>query len=128
MLFSQFLLIAQSLNEEQRCELVYYTVPKLSGVIGHWNGLLDPIFQRLKQLNLFHAQSSRCTSWITLQEGLLDIFKSELSLSLIFMHFFIINDHDGFFKHFLLINCNNVSEFTPSSGYKCVHALVYTKL
>ncbi len=102
MLFSQFLLIAQSLNEEQRCELVYYTVPKLSGVIGHWNGLLDPIFQRLKQLNLFHAQSSRCTSWITLQEGLLDIFKSELSLSLIFMHFFIINDHDGFFKHFFI--------------------------
>ncbi len=63
--FSHFLLIAQSLNEEQRCELVYYTVPKLSGVIGHWNGLLDPLF-------LFHAQSSRCTSWITLQEGLLD--------------------------------------------------------
>ena len=72
MLFSQFLLIAQSLNEEQRCELVYHTVPKLSGVIGHWNGLLDPLFQKLKQLNLFYAQSSRCTSWITLQEGLLD--------------------------------------------------------
>ena len=42
------------------------------------------------------------------------------------MQFFIINDNDGFFKH--LLNCNNVSEFTPSSGYKCVHALVYTKL
>ena len=38
------------------------------------------------------------------------------------MKFFIINDHDGLFLNiFLLINCNNVSEFTPSSGYKCVH-------
>ncbi len=63
MLFSHFLLKAQS---------VYYTVPKLSVVIGHWNGLLDPLFQKLKQLNLFHAQSSRCTSWMTLQERLLD--------------------------------------------------------
>ncbi len=52
------------------------------------------------------------------------------------MLFFIINDHDslcsgydhdGFLKKSLLLNCNNVSEFTPSSGYKCVHALVYTK-
>ncbi len=43
------------------------------------------------------------------------------------MQFFIINDHEGFFKKNFLINCN-VSEFTPSSGYNdCVHALVYTK-
>ena len=60
------------LNEEQRRKLVYSTVPRFSGVIGHWNGLLDPLFQKLKQLNLFHVQSSSCTSWITLQEGLLD--------------------------------------------------------
>ena len=60
------------LNERRRRELVYSTVPKLNGVIGHWNCFLDPLFQKLRQLNLFHAQSSRGTSWITLQEGLLD--------------------------------------------------------
>ena len=60
------------LTEKQRRKLVYSTVPRLSSVIGHWNGLLDPLLQKLKQLNLFHAQSSNCTSWITLQEGLLD--------------------------------------------------------
>ena len=27
-------------------------------------------------------------------------------------------------KTFLLLNCNNVSEFTPSSGYKSVHRAV----
>ncbi len=72
MLFSHFLLKAQSLNEEQRCELVCYTVPKLSGVyLGHcYRSSFSKV--KIKQLNLFHAQSSRCTSWITLQEGLLD--------------------------------------------------------
>jgi hypothetical protein len=61
------------LNERRRRELVYSTVPKLNGVIGHWNGLLVPLFQKLNlKLNLFHAQSSRGTSWITLEEGLLD--------------------------------------------------------
>jgi sacsin len=63
------------LNEIQRRELVYSIVPKLNGVIGHWNSLLDPLFQKLTQLNLFHAQSSRGTSWITLEEGLLDQMK-----------------------------------------------------
>ncbi len=54
---------------------MYSTVPSLSVVIGHWKCLLHPLFQKVKQLNLFHAQSSSCTSWITLQEGLLDQMK-----------------------------------------------------
>ena len=64
------------LQEKQRRKLVYSTVPRLSSVIGHWKCLLHPLFQKLRQLNLFHAQSSpSCTSWITLQEGLLDQMK-----------------------------------------------------
>ena len=64
------------LKEKQRRKLVYSTVPSLSGVIGHWKCLLHPLFQKVKQLNLFHAKSSpSCTSWITLQKGLLDQMK-----------------------------------------------------
>ena len=63
------------LKKNQRRRLIYSTLPELSCVKGHWNCLLDPLFQKLKQLNLFLAQSSSCTSWITLQDGLLDQMK-----------------------------------------------------
>ena len=63
------------LMENERRKLIYSTLPKLSSVKGHWNCLLDPLFRKLKQLNIFFAQSSSSTSWITLQEGLLDQMK-----------------------------------------------------
>ena len=61
------------LDELRRREVVYWAVPKLSDVVGHWNETLLPsLFEKLKQLNLFHAQCSNSSSWITLQQGLLD--------------------------------------------------------
>ena len=63
------------LKENQRRKLVYSTLPELRNVKGHWDCLLDPLFQKLKHLNLFLAQTSSCTSWITLQDGLLDQMK-----------------------------------------------------
>ena len=65
------------LDEKQRRELVYSTVPKPDGVVGHWEYVLRPLFEKLKQLNMFHAQSSDGTSWITLGEGLLDQMKQD---------------------------------------------------
>ena len=65
------------LDEKQRRELVYSTVPKPDGVVGHWECVLRPLFEKLKQLNMFHAQSSDGTSWITLGEGLLDQMKQD---------------------------------------------------
>ena len=65
------------LDEKQRRELVYSTVPKPDGVVGHWECVLRPLFEKLKQLNMFHAQSTDGTSWITLGEGLLDQMKQD---------------------------------------------------
>ena len=65
------------LNEKQRHELVYSTVPKPDGVVGHWECVLRPLFEKLKHLNMFHAQSSDGTSWITLGEGILDQMKQD---------------------------------------------------
>ena len=63
------------LNEDQKRELVYSSLPEISNVKGHWKRLLDPLFHKLKELKLFHAQSFNSTSWITLQDGLLDQMK-----------------------------------------------------
>ena len=65
------------LDEKQRCELVYSTVPNPDSVIGHWKCVLLPLFEKLKQLSMFYAQSSKGTSWITLEEGLLDQLKQD---------------------------------------------------
>ena len=65
------------LDEKQRCELVYSTVPNPDDVIGHWKCVLLRLFEKLKQLNMFYAQSSKGTSWITLEEGLLDLLKQD---------------------------------------------------
>ena len=65
------------LDEKQRRELVYSTVPRPDRVVGHWECVLRPLFEKLRQLNMFHAQSSEGTSWITLGEGLLDQMKQD---------------------------------------------------
>ena len=65
------------LDEKLRRELVYSTVPKPDSVVGHWECVLRPLFEKLRQLNMFHAQSSEGTSWITLGEGLLDQMKQD---------------------------------------------------
>ena len=65
------------LDEKQRRELVYSTVPKPDSVVGHWKCVLRPLFENLKHLNMFHAHSSEGTSWITLGQGLLDQMKQD---------------------------------------------------
>ena len=60
------------LSEKQRRQLVYYTLPDLNKVRGHWRGILKPLFKQLVHQQLFYCQSASGSSWITLKEGILD--------------------------------------------------------
>ena len=60
------------LNEEQRRVLVYSALPELNEVKGHWRCILDPLFADLVDQKLFYCQSALGSSWITLNEGILD--------------------------------------------------------
>ena len=60
------------LSKEQRSRLVYSALPDLDKVRGHWNCILDPLFEELVDQKLFYSVSASDSSWITLKEGILD--------------------------------------------------------
>ena len=61
-----------SIDQDRRAELVYYTLPVLSNVRGHWSSILQPLFEQLVNQNVFYATGVFENSWITLARGVLD--------------------------------------------------------
>ena len=61
-------------DERSRSQLVYSTLPCKAKVKGHWQVILDPLFQKLskEEWRLFLAQHASGDSWVRLQDAIVD--------------------------------------------------------
>lgn len=110
------------LSEIKKSQLLYATMPVAERVIGHWKCMLDPILQQLPNLRVFFAIKNSRSSWISLENGVLDrLLLSGISsetraviLKVLSQQYDVVTNLPDHVLDIIRCNFKNVTEITPA--------------